>query len=540
MLKFTLISTFSLISTLFHICYSQVYSEQIYKFNQVIENINDFYVDSVDESELVEKAIIATLKELDPHSLYFSKEEAEEINRGLTGSYTGIGITYDIIKDTLFVISVLKEGPADIAGLKPGDRIIEINSKNIAGLGITENKLKDLFKGEKGVEIVAGIKRKNVSAIFNIRIKRDEVPVKSISACYPINNDLVYIKLNRFGAKTLEEFKAISDTIIKQDISKIILDLRDNSGGYLYASINLLEHFLEKNTSVLFTKGENSPEKEYKTQISGNFRETRLVVLIDETTASAGEIFSGAIQDWDRGVIVGRRSFGKGLVQKPVYLVDGSMIRLTIARYYTPSGRNIQKPYKSGLEEYEHDLELRLKTGELMHKDSIKLSDSTKFYTLSNHRLIYGGGGIMPDIFIPVDTLSMPYIYSKKVNSGSVNEYVHIYTDNHREEFQIKFKNLNEFKDQFFFPEPDALKLINQVFVNEKNIDEIRTQLLRNKLFYNHIKALIANDLYDDNAFYQIYNNHDNAYLKAIEILDNQKVYHEILTNDIVGEYQQK
>jgi carboxyl-terminal processing protease len=516
---------------------SQVDQDQIFKFNQVIENINNFYVDSVNESYLIEKAIIATLKELDPHSLYYPKEEVEEINRGLNGSFTGIGITYDIIDDTLLIISVLKESPAAKAGLKPGDRILQIQDHPIAGNGLNDKIIKELFKGEKGKELIVTIQRRN-HAIINTTVVLDEIPVNSITSSFLFNNEIAYIKLNRFGSKSVNEFKSVTDTMIKEGITKMIIDLRDNSGGYLYVSINLLENFLEKNTIVLYTKGDKSPDKEYKTQIPGKFKNIDLVVLIDETTASAGEIFSGAIQDWDRGIIVGRRSFGKGLVQKPVYLVDGSMIRLTIARYYTPSGRNIQKPYNSDFETYENDLEDRFKKGELLHKDSIKHSDSIKYHTLSNHRVIYGGGGIVPDVFIPIDTLGYPGYYTKKINTGKISEFVHIYVDKNRDYFENNFPNFNDFNKAYEFTKENAEELIEYVYKDDSHLEHYKIELTKSASFYMHIKALIADDLYDENAFFKIYNNQDEAFQKAVEILRNKKLYEEILNGEVVGEYK--
>jgi carboxyl-terminal processing protease len=522
------------------VIYCQVDEEQLYKFKQVIENINNYYVDSIDESMIIDKAIIAALKELDPHSVYYTKDEADEINKGLSGSFMGIGITYDILNDTVMIISVVKDCPAQAIGIKPGDRIIEINSIQIAGIGITDKKMKALFKGEKGTELILGIMRKGTSTIEQIRIKIDEIPVKSISASYLYKNEIAYIKLNRFGAKTTDEFRDATEGFIKNGITKFVLDLRNNSGGYLYTSVNLLENFLEKNTVVLYTKGDKSPDKEYSTQNTGKLLNADLVVLIDETTASAGEIFSGAIQDWDRGVIIGRRSFGKGLVQKPIYLVDGSMIRLTTARYYTPSGRNIQKPYSTDFEAYENDLELRMKTGELMHKDSIKLTDSIKYYTLSNHRLIHGGGGIMPDIFIPIDTLKLPGYYNKKVIDGSVTEFVHFFVDHHRDFFDTEYSNFDTYYEDYIFTKENTYELIDKIFKDVKNINDIKKELINNEAFYNHIKALIADDLYDENAFYKVYNNTDAAFIKAIEILKNKTIYHEILINDVVGDYEYK
>ncbi len=415
-----------------NIGFSQVDQEQIYKFNQVIENINNYYVDSIDESKLIKSAIVATLKELDPHSVYFDKEDLEELNRGLRGSFVGVGITYDIIKDTVLILSVSPDGPSEIAGIIPGDRIIKVGDEVIAGPGIDDEKLKDLLTGEKGSNVTVSVKRTGRKNLKEIEITRNKIPVKSIDAAYKINEEIVYIKLSRFSATSVAEFNKLVESLQISASNKIILDLRNNSGGYLYVSVKLLENFLKKNSVVLYTKGVNNPEKEYKTHGNGKFKQSDIVILINESSASASEIVSGAIQDLDRGVVIGRRSYGKGLVQKPIYLVDGSMIRLTIAKYFTPSGRNIQKPYNKGIEDYKHEIANRLDRGELMNKDSIKHNDTLQYFTLNNKRVIYGGGGIIPDIFVELDTLKFPQFYKEFIKSAKVNEFVHLFVDKNR------------------------------------------------------------------------------------------------------------
>ena len=533
---------FILICTFFLVCnvsQAQIDQEQIYKFNQVIENISNYYVDSVNEAKLIEKAIITTLKELDPHSVYFPKDKVEEINRGLIGSFVGIGIKYDIINDTIMVLSVVKNGPSGKAGLKPGDKIIKVDEEVIAGTGITDDKLKDLLTGEKGTEVFIYIKRKKTKKLKKIKIIRGDIPIKSIDAAYLLNDEIAYIKLNRFSATTIDEFKETTDTLLKGSIDKLILDLRNNSGGYLYVSVKLLEFFLEKNSVVLSTKGIHRSDKEYKTQKSGKYRNAELVVLINEGSASASEIFSGAIQDWDRGVIIGRRSFGKGLVQKPIYLIDGSLMRLTIAKYYTPSGRNIQKTYENGIEEYNNEINDRLILGELMSKDSIKYIDSLKFHTLNNNRMIYGGGGIVPDIFIPVDTLKYPYFYREKINNGKVSEFIHLYVDDNREEMYSAYVNFEKFYNYYRTSDNEINDMITYLYDDDENKEEYAEKLIKNELISLHIKALVANDLWGESAYYEIINEQDDIFLKAVDILKNKKKYSEILLNDIVGDYQE-
>jgi carboxyl-terminal processing protease len=516
--------------------YAQVDQDQLYKFNQVIENINNFYVDSVDNEKLIEKAIKSTLKELDPHSVYFSKDKIDEINRGLIGSFVGVGLSYDIIKDTVFILSIVKDGPSYNAGLLPGDRLILVDSINVAGTDITDDRLRDLLTGEKGSKVMVNIKRRGNRDLMAFEIKRDKIPVKSIDAAY-LYNDIAYIKLNRFSATTTDEFKNAVNTLMDDKVNKIILDLRNNSGGYLYVSVQLLENFLEKNTTVLYTKGLHRQDKEYKTQKSGSLKHAELVVLINESSASASEIVSGAIQDWDRGVIIGRRSFGKGLVQKPIYLIDGSMMRLTIAKYYTPSGRNIQKPYNNGVDEYKKEITHRLQNGELMNKDSIKLNDSLKFYTLNNKRMIFGGGGILPDVFIPVDTLKYPLLYRQKFNNGLLNEFIHLYSDENRAEILRKFPDFKSFHKGFFITDGDIRACVEYVCSETDNRTKCFNEIKDHNLVKLQLKALIANDLFGEKEYYQIINTKDEIFLKAVEILKNKELYKDILNNNIVGDY---
>lgn len=514
--------------------YAQIDQDDIYKFNQVLENINDHYVDSVDISGLVETAIKASLKELDPHCVYYPKEKVDEINRGLIGSYKGIGITYDIIKDTVFVISVTKSGPSENAGLIPGDRIIEVDGEIIAGKGVTDKKLKDLLQGESGTEVSVTVLRKKSKRLKTFTIIRSDIPISSIVSAYKID-DIAYIKLNRFSSTTIYDFKKATDTLLNNR-NKLILDLRNNSGGYLYVSVKLLEFFLERNTEVLTTKGFHKPLKKYYTQSSSKYPNIQLVVLINEHSASASEIFAGAVQDWDRGVILGRRSFGKGLVQKPIYLVDGSMLRLTIAKYYTPSGRNIQKPYINGSDEYRDEVDNRMISGELMNEDSVKYIDSLRFYTLINKREIFGGGGIMPDVFVPVDTTIFPNYIRKQVNSGKLNEFIHVYTDKQRDLFSEQFPTFDLYKNQYKVGYGFVKEMIEYLFDDNENAITIQEYVLKNTYLLSYFKALIADDLFGDNAYYQVFNHVDESFIKACELLKDDKAYFQILDNTIVGE----
>jgi len=508
--------------------FAQADQQQIYKFNQVLDAVAGSYADSINQENLTEDAIKALLKDLDPHSLYFSKDEIEELNRGLTGSFTGIGITYDIIQDTVLILSIVKNGPSDKAGVKAGDRIIKVENEIVAGTGITDEKLKKLLTGEKGSKVTITVKRKYEKQIKNCEIIRDKIPVKSLTAAYKINN-ITYLKLNRFSATTLNEFKKTTDSLMSKKNSKLILDLRYNSGGYLYTAVKLLENFFNKNTLVLYTDGLHQKRKNYYTHKKGIFQNTDLVILINESSASAAEIVSGAVQDLDRGIIIGRRSYGKGLVQKPIYLIDGSMIRLTIAKYYTPSGRNIQKSYAEGIENYNEDLIHRFEHGEYTNKDSIKFDDSLKFKTLVNKRTVYGGGGIMPDIFIPADTLHYPSYYRKQLNTGKINEFIHLYVEKNRNAIFQDFENFENFFSDFELSDEEIENLINYVYEDEIKKNDYLNEFEYNKYIKTQLKALIANDIWDNTEYYKILNNEDQAVLKAVEVLNNKKEYAEIL-----------
>jgi len=522
---------FAFVLLLRNLFFAQSNTEQVYKFNQVIDAVSKTYVDSVNQEKLTEDAIRALLKDLDPHSLYFSKDEIEELNRGLVGSFTGVGISYDIIRDTVLILSVIKNGPSDKAGIKPGDRIIKVGNKNIAGSGIDDNGLRDLLTGEKGSKVNVSVKRREINNLLTFEITRNTIPVKSITAAYKINKNTAYIKLNRFSATTFNEFNKIADSLIIKDKTKIILDLRYNSGGYLYAAVQLLEIFFDKNTLVLYTEGFHQKRQNYYTRKKGKFRKNDLIILIDESSASAAEIVSGAVQDLDRGVVIGRRSYGKGLVQKPVYLIDGSMIRLTIAKYYTPSGRNIQKPYNKGIDNYNEDLIHRFEHGEYTNKDSIKLNDSLKYKTLINSRTVYGGGGIMPDIFIPADTVHYPGFYRKQLNSGKINEYIHLYTEKHRGKIFKTYKNFNIFKKDFEISDNAIVDLINYIYEDDIKKNDFLNEFATNKHIKMQIKALIANDIWGNNEYYKILNDNDPNILKAVDVLKNKKEYAEILNS---------
>jgi len=528
--------------------YSQISNEQVYKFNRVMDLISMFYVDTIQENKLVEKAIISVLKDLDPHSIYISKEDVDEMNEPLVGSFDGIGITYNLLHDTVYVLSTLPGGPSQRLGIRAGDRIVSIENDNIAGIGINSETVKSRLEGKKGSIVKIAIKRKGTSGILPFAITREPIPIFSIDAAYQVDEKTGYIKLNKFSGTTIDEFNQVAKKLKKGGVENLILDLRDNGGGYLKTAIDLTDQFLNDKRMIAYTHGISSPKTEYFSTSKGLFKECRLIVLIDEGTASASEIFSGAIQDWDEGLLVGRRSYGKGLVQRPFHLMDGSLIRLTIARYYTPTGRLIQKPYSEGYDKYSSDIYKRTLHGELYSSDSIHFPDSLKYFTLSSKRPVYGGGGIMPDIFIPIDTSSYPMFYQKIRKNGKLYDFILTYVDQKRTMLNKEYADFEIFKKHFEL-EDDFLQSLVKFSILENIQDKLSSEELLaieiNKSFElpnnlkifnldnprvkNDIKALIARNLYSNKEYYEILNMTDDAFQRAVEVINNEKQYYSLL-----------
>ena len=480
--------------------------------------ISNLYVDSTSETKLVEDAIVGMLDKLDPHSNYMDPEETKEMTEPLQGNFDGIGIQFNMLTDTLYVIQVIPGGPSEKVGLMAGDRIIQVDDTLIAGVKMKTTDIMKKLRGPKGTEVRVKVKRGKSPELMDFKIVRGKIPVYSLDAAYMADKNTGYIKLNRFAASSADEFREALEKLRKQGMKNLILDLQGNGGGYLNIAIELADEFLDKNRLIVYTKGSKQPREEANSTARGQFQEGRLVVLVDESSASASEIVSGAIQDWDRGVIVGRRTFGKGLVQKPIPLPDGSMIRLTVSRYYTPTGRCIQKPYENGkMEEYHHDLIDRYNRGELMSADSIHFPDSMKYNTLVTERTVYGGGGIMPDIFVPQDTTGMTSYYRMAVNRGLTIQFAFQYTDNHRAEMQkyeteesllqyLKHQNILE---QFArFAENKGLK--------RRNILMYKSQ----KLFETNLYGNIIYNMLGMEAYIEYLNKSDKTVLKALEVLD--------------------
>jgi carboxyl-terminal processing protease len=508
----------------------QMMYEQTYKFGKVLEWIDKYYVDSVNQEFLVEHAIESMLKDLDPHSSYLNKKEVAQLNEPLQGNFEGIGVSFSILHDTVYVISTIVGGPSERAGILAGDRILSVDGKNIAGIGVGNEQVFALLKGKKGSQVMLTVKRKS-QGVQKISITRDKIPIHSVEASYKVDSDIGYIKINRFSMNTMDEFQAALGKLKDLHLKNLILDITGNGGGYLEVAINLADQFLDKGRLVVYTQGVNSPRKDYFATREGNFEKGHLVILIDEGSASASEILSGAIQDWDRGIIVGRRSFGKGLVQKPMYLPDQSMIRLTVAKYYTPTGRLIQKPYRNdSKDDYDHDLANRFINGEMWHSDSIHFPDSLKYFTLRNTRIVYGGGGIMPDYFVSIDTGYYSPYYRKVISKGLINRYVLEYLDANRSKLEAAFPEFESYRDGFSAETELVEGFIG--FAAENGVPENRQELAvsGNRLALM-LKAYLARDLWSANAFYEITNAEEPEFETAVTILKNWDKYEAMLLN---------
>lgn len=482
--------------------------------------INALYVDSVNEEKLVEDAIKGMLSKLDPHSSYSNAEEMKALTEPLMGNFEGIGVQFNMIDDSLVVIQPVVNGPSEKVGIMPGDRIVTVNDTVIAGVKMAKHNIMKRLRGKKGSKVLLGVKRRGVNDILTFKVIRDKIPIKSLEASYMIDKGVGYIRLGNFGANTYKEFMNAMETLQDKGMKDVIIDLQGNGGGFLQASVNIAEEFLENNDLIVFTKGRAYDRKEYKASGNGSFRDGRVVVLIDEFSASAAEIFTGAIQDYDRGVVVGRRSFGKGLVQRPIELPDNSMIRLTIAHYYTPSGRCIQKPYKKGdMKDYEMDFENRLKHGELTCKDSIQFNDSLKYFTLKEHRTVYGGGGIMPDYFVPLDTLKYSKYYRKLILKNIVLTHNLKYVDKNRKLLRNKYKSFEDFKNNYEIPE-EVIENIIKEGKKEKIEPQDKEDLEKTKEQMRiQTKALVARDLWDMSEYFEIMNQSNDIVKEALNIL---------------------
>ena len=483
------------------------------KIGTILSLIQQGYVDSVNISRVVEKTIPEILKNFDPHTVYIPARNMEEVQEEMQGNFSGIGIQFSIQEDTVRVVEVISGGPSDKVGIMPGDRIVTVNDSLIAGVKIQDNDVLKLLRGEKGTIVNVGIKRAGSKGLLDFGITRGDIPIYSVDVAYMINDETGYIKVNRFAETTYREFMDGMNKLVSQGAKKVIIDLRGNSGGYLMTVLRMVDEFLPKGELILYTKGAHQPKKTYKASGRDSFEGLGVYVLIDENTASASEIFAGAIQDNDRGLIIGRRSFGKGLVQEQVPLSGGSALRLTVARYYTPSGRCIQKPYDKGTDAYYQDLYNRMAHGELEDADSINFNDSLKYRTKSG-RIVYGGGGIMPDIFVPADTTGMSR-YLNKLQRGIIDQFAYSYADRNRSILD-KFKNADEI-EKYLDKQNILDKLVK--FAAQKGVPADPKGLKESKEIIDiQTKAYIARNIIGEDGFYPIIRHIDNTLLKAIEV----------------------
>ena len=480
----------------------------------------NLYVDSVDEKKLVEDAIRGMLEKLDPHSSYSTPKEVQTMNEPLQGNFEGIGVQFNMVDDTLMVIQPVTNGPSEKVGIIAGDRIVSVNDTAIAGVKMSKEEIMKRLRGPKGTKVVLGVVRTGIKDRLTFTVVRDKIPVKSVAASYIIRPGTGYIRIGNFGATTHQEFCDALKALQQQGAKNLVLDLQENGGGYLQAAVNIANEMLSQGDLIVYTEGRRVPRQDYRADGRGIFREGKIVVLVDEYTASAAEIVSGAIQDQDRGMVVGRRTFGKGLVQRPIDLPDGSMIRLTIAHYYTPAGRCIQKPYEKGKQkDYAMDMVNRLKHGELTNQDSIHFADSLRFETLREKRAVYGGGGIMPDYFVPLDTMRYTKFHRELAAKGIIIQQNLRYVDNNRKQLKKQYTDFQLFKQQFEVPQSLIDAVIAEAAkqdVKPKDNDE-RQRTMPQLLL--QLKALIARDLWDMSEYYSIINEESDIVKRALEVI---------------------
>ena len=492
--------------------------------------IKSCYVDSVDENKLVEDAIIGMLEKLDPHSQFTTAKETQELEEPLQGEFSGIGIQFNLKQDTLYVIQTIPNGPSERVGMLPGDRIIYVNDTTIAGVKIKNTDIQKKLRGKKGTKVTVKVKRGTHPELITFVITRDKIPLHSVDAAYMLDEKTGYIKISSFGAKTYNEMIDKLHLLKKQGMRQLVVDLSDNGGGYMDAAIQMVNEFLDDEQLIVYTEGLNQSRAEAKANGRGEFKDMKLVVIMSQYSASASEIFAGAIQDWDRGLVLGRRSFGKGLVQRPFKFEDGSMMRLTVARYHTPSGRCIQKPYVKGDKKgYDADLLTRYNAGEYYNIDSIQFNESLKYTSLKNHRVVYGGGGIMPDVFVPVDTTEYSKYYRDMLAKGVIYQFALDYVDKNRKALKSSYSNVEKF-DQFFSLSDDDMQAFIAAGEKEKVAFNEEQYATSKEVFKCYLKGLIARDLYtEDNAFNIIVNHRNRDLQEALRLINDTSRYQSLL-----------
>lgn len=518
-----LLLTGLLFSVTFNFAQVPAKNEAVQHFDEILTYINRLYVDDVDNKKLFESAINGMLETLDPHSTYIPKEDAQSANERINGSFVGVGIRFQIMKDTLMVVETIPGGPSEKIGIQAGDKFIRIGDELVAGTGLKNSQVRTKLMGELGSKVKVEVIRNNARKPLKFTITRDKIPVTSVDCAYMITPETGYIKLNSFSKTTTEEIDANIQTLKSKGMKNLILDLQDNGGGLLYTAKDLADNFLSSNKLIVYSEGRSQPRLNLNAGQKGLWETGKLIILTNENSASASEIVSGAIQDWDRGLIVGRRTFGKGLVQKPIALSDGGELRLTIAKYYTPTGRWIQKPY-TDLKAYKNDYLDRYLHGEFTNQDSIKFPDSLKYSTLITKRTVYGGGGIMPDVFVPLDTSDVTEYYKGLVRGGHFNNFSLTYAQKNRAKIKTTYKQFADFKagfncdkkfmDEFFDyvkkEQPDLAFNEADYKISEKSIQ------LR-------LKALLARDIWSNEEFYEIYNDANEILQAALKVIESSK-----------------
>lgn len=488
------------------------------KINDLIRLIEEQYVDTVNLTQVENKTIASVLKSLDPHSDYIPATEFDAVNEPLEGNFDGIGIEFNIINDTIRVITPITGGPSEKLGIKAGDRVIKVDGKNLAGVGITSKQVFEKLRGKSGTDVKVSILRGGQKKLLEFNIVRGKIPLYSIDVSYLLKPGIGYIKISRFAGTTYDEYIDAFNSLSKQGMKKLILDLRGNGGGFLKTAVDLADEFLTGGLQIVYTQGRTHPKKVYTASSRGGFESSELVVLIDEGSASASEIVAGALQDNDRATIIGRRSFGKGLVQDQIDLPDGSAIRLTIARYYTPTGRCIQKPYENGLDAYYDEEYSRLEHGELYNADSIKL-DKSKQYRTPGGKIVYGGGGIVPDIFVPLDSGKYSPVVNRLYYLGTLNPFAFEYVDKNRTQLVNSYKTAKDFISGFNVSEKEITALKNYLVQKKVNIEVTGKEQGLSQI----LKAMIGRNLFDKDAYYPILNQNDNCILQAVKVLETSK-----------------
>ena len=509
---------------------SQALNEEIFKFGRTLGLVESFYVDTANLNSLTEKAIIELLKNLDPHSTYISAKDVKDMNEPLNGNFDGIGIQFNILRDSIIVVEPISGGPSEKVGLKAGDRIVVIDKEQVTGKGLTTLEVRNKLMGPKGTRVNVSIFRKGEKELLDFVIVRDKIPIYSLDASYMLNKDVGYIKLNKFAATTEQEFSDAVNELRKNNMQHLVLDLRGNGGGYMLAATQLAEKFFTDKKLLVYLTGKKTPRQDYRSAGNGNLASARIVVLTDENSASASEILSGTLQDWDRGVIVGRRTFGKGLVQNGFYLTDGSMIRLTIAKYHTPTGRSIQSSYDGGYDKYIENFYKRYTDGEMLTSDSIHVPESLKYNTLVNKRTVYGGGGIIPDVFVAVDTTYNSQYFRRLAGKNVFNSFALEYFDKNRIYLTDKYKKFNDFKNKFEFSQEEIKAFIDKGEEEGIKFNEEQFNISKDEMLLV-LKGLVATNLWQTSEYFQIINQNDTVIEKALQVISDKKVYDELLGN---------